>query len=61
MIHLRTEFFNLTNTPQFGNPSTTLGYGDPTLLTPAASPSFGLITNTVTNPRIIQFALQYQF
>jgi hypothetical protein len=60
-LRFRTEFFNLTNTPQFGNPNTTLGYGDPTQLNPAASPSFGLITNTVTNPRILQFALRYLF
>src|SRR5271170_641050 len=57
----RTEFFNLTNTPQFGNPNPYLGYTDPTLLNPSASPSFGKITNTVTNPRIIQFAMKYQF
>ena len=60
-FHFRTEFFNLTNTPQFGNPNPYLGYTDPTLLNPAASPSFGLITNTVTNPRIIQFAAKYLF
>ncbi|HEY6447240.1 MAG TPA: TonB-dependent receptor [Acidobacteriaceae bacterium] len=60
-IHFRTEFFNLTNTPQFGNPNTTLGYGDPTQLNPVASLLFGRITNTVTNPRLIQFALRYLF
>jgi len=57
----RTEFFNMTNTPQFGNPNTFLGYTDPTLLNPTASPSFGKITGTVTNPRIIQFAAKYLF
>jgi len=60
-IHFRTEFFNLTNTPQFANPGTSLGYGDPTALNPVASPSFGRISSTVTAPRIIQFALKYQF
>jgi hypothetical protein len=60
-FHFRTEFFNLTNTPQFGNPDTSLGYTDPTLLNPSASPTFGLITATVTNPRIIQFAMKYMF
>jgi hypothetical protein len=60
-VHFRTEFFNLTNTPQFANPGTVLGYGDPTQLNPAASPSFGRISGTVTAPRIIQFALKYQF
>jgi hypothetical protein len=60
-FRFRTEFFNLTNTPQFGNPNPYLGYTDPTLLNPTASPSFGKITGTVTNPRIIQFAAKYVF
>jgi len=60
-LRFRTEFFNLTNTPQFGNPNTTVGYGDPTQLNPVASPSFGRITSTVTAPRIIQFAMRYTF
>lgn len=46
----RAEFFNLTNTPNFGLPNADL-----------ASPSFGVISNTVSNPRIIQFALKYSF
>jgi hypothetical protein len=60
-FRFRTEFFNLTNTPQFANPSSSLGYGDPTALHPSASPSFGRITGTVSNPRIIQFAVKYLF
>lgn len=60
-LRFRTEVFNLTNTPQFGSPNTTLGYGDPTQLNPVASPSFGRITSTVTSPRIIQFAMRYTF
>lgn len=60
-LRFRAEFFNLTNTPQFGNPNTTLGYGDPTQLNPVASPSFGRITSTVTAPRIIQLAMRYTF
>ncbi len=60
-FRFRAEFFNLTNTPQFGNPNTTLGYTDPTLLNPSASPTFGKITGTVSNPRIIQFAAKYVF
>ena len=60
-IHFRTEFFNLTNTPQFANPVTSLGYSDPGALNPVASPSFGRISGTVTAPRIVQFALKYQF
>jgi hypothetical protein len=60
-FRFRAEFFNLTNTPQFGNPNTTLGYTDPTLLNPSAGPTFGKITGTVSNPRIIQFAAKYVF
>ncbi len=47
--------------PQFANPNNNLGYGDPTLPNPTASSSFGQITSTSTNPRIIQFALKYLF
>jgi hypothetical protein len=60
-FQFRAEFFNLTNTPQFSNPSTFLGYTDPTLANPSASPSFGKITSTSTNPRIIQFAMKFLF
>ncbi|HZZ39261.1 MAG TPA: carboxypeptidase-like regulatory domain-containing protein [Acidobacteriaceae bacterium] len=60
-LRLRTEFFNATNTPQFGNPGTNLGYGDPTQLNPVAGPSFGRIISTVTAPRIVQFAVRYVF
>jgi Carboxypeptidase regulatory-like domain/TonB dependent receptor len=58
----RAESFNLTNTPQFGNPNTSLGYGDP--LGPAvASPGFGQITSEQggPHPRIVQFALKFEF
>ena len=60
-VHFRTEFFNLTNTTQFANPNTTVGYTDPTLVNPAASPTFGKITSTAANPRVIQFALKFLF
>ena len=59
---LRAEFFNVTNTPQFGNPNTGLGYGNPNL--PAvASSTFGQITGEEggPHPRIIQFAAKYVF
>ena len=58
----RTEFFNLTNTPQFANPNSGLGYGDP--LGPAvASPGFGQITSEQggPHPRIVQFAAKFVF
>jgi hypothetical protein len=48
----RAEAFNLTNTPQFANPNTSLGYADATQVNPVASSTFGKITSTVTNPRI---------
>lgn len=62
-FRFRAEFFNVTNTPQFGNPNTSLGYGDPTLPNPAASASFGKIFSEADgpHPRIIQFAAKYLF
>jgi hypothetical protein len=60
-FRFRTEFFNVTNTPQFGNPSQYLGYTDPTLANPTASSTFGKIFGTVANPRIVQFAAKYVF
>ena len=52
-LEFRAEFFNLTNTPAFGLPNNDFAGGN--------SPSFGVISSTVTNPRIIQFALKYLF
>jgi hypothetical protein len=60
-FRFRAESFNLTNTPEFANPSNNLGYGDPTAANPTASASFGRITSAATNPRIIQFALKFIF
>lgn len=58
----RTEFFNLTNTPQFGNPNSSLGYGN-ALLPAVASSGFGQITNEQggPHPRIVQFAAKFLF
>jgi hypothetical protein len=50
-LHLRGEFFNVTNTANFSNPINNI----------SAGPAFGVITSTSTNPRIIQLALKYQF
>jgi hypothetical protein len=50
-IQFRAEFFNLFNTPNFGLPETDRNAG----------PAFGVITSSASNPRIIQFALKYQF
>jgi hypothetical protein len=49
-VEFRTEFFNAFNTPQFGNPDTTL-----------SDAGFGQITSTSVNPRIMQFALKLNF
>ncbi len=47
----RTEFFNAFNHAQFGNPGVAVS-------TPS---TFGRITTTTVNPRLIQFALKYIF
>lgn len=49
-LEFRTEFFNAFNTPQFGLPDS--NFGDPT---------FGQISTTSVNPRILQFALKFNF
>ena len=50
-LQFSSEFFNFTNTPNFGPPINNVVSGA----------AFGLITSTTTNPRIIQFALKYAF
>lgn len=50
-LRFRSEFFNVSNTPTFANPDRKFSDGS----------SFGTITSTANNPRIIQFALKYQF
>jgi hypothetical protein len=47
----RTEFFNLFNHPQFSNPA----------VVDVSKSTFGQITTTSVNPRLIQFALKYVF
>jgi hypothetical protein len=49
-VQFRVELFNLTNTPHFANPNGDTAAGD-----------FGSITQTIGNPRIIQFAAKVQF
>jgi hypothetical protein len=49
-LQFRAEFFNAFNTPQFSNPDTNV-----------SNSSFGQITGTSVNPRIIQLALKLMF
>ncbi len=48
-IQFRTEFFNAFNRANFGVPGVRIGAG------------FGQMVNTITEARIIQFALKYRF
>jgi hypothetical protein len=50
-VQFRTDFFNILNHPQFANPGVAQN----------AANSFGVITATAVNPRIIQFALKFMF
>jgi len=47
----RTELFNVFNHPQFSNPA----------VVDVSKANFGQISSTSVNPRLIQFALKYQF
>jgi len=49
-LQFRTEFFNAFNHPQFANPDTNF-----------SSPTFGVISGTAVNPRVIQLALRLAF
>jgi hypothetical protein len=47
----RAEFFNFTNHPSFGPPGNNI----------SAPNTFGVISNTVNDPRILEFALKFYF
>ena len=49
-VQFRAEFYNLFNHPQFSNPAVV-----------DSTATFGQITSTSVNPRLIQFALKYVF
>jgi hypothetical protein len=49
-VQFRAEFFNLFNKPQFGPPNTTTNGG-----------GFGVVSSTLNNPRLVQFALRFTF
>jgi hypothetical protein len=56
-LQFRAEFFNLFNHPQYFMPGVS-GTGEQDINTPS---SFGVISNTVNNPRLIQFAVKVKF
>jgi hypothetical protein len=49
-LEFRAEMFNTFNTPQFSNPDNNF-----------TSPTFGQISSTSVNSRVIQFALKFNF
>jgi hypothetical protein len=55
-VQFRAEFFNLFNHSQFFLPGGASGMQDVN-----AQSSFGVISATVNNPRVIQFALKLKF
>ncbi len=59
-LEIRGEFFNAFNTPQFVDP-TNLNAGTVAGPVFVPSPSFGVITATSVNPRVIQLALKLNF
>ena len=56
-INFKFEMFNIMNHANFGLPNTTAI----TSATGAGTSTAGLITNTVTNSRQLQFALRLNF
>jgi len=56
-LQFRAEFFNLLNHPQYWMPGIS-GTGEQDI---GSSSSFGVISNTVNNPRLVQFALKLNF
>jgi hypothetical protein len=49
-LEFRAEFFNIANHPQFMAPDTTLG-----------DALYGVVTSTANKPRLVQFALRYNY
>ena len=59
-VQFRAEFFNAFNHAQFNNPNSNGGFLTNSI-PDRSSGSFGQITTTSVNPRVIQFALKYLF
>lgn len=57
-LQFRAEAFNLTNTPQFGQPNNTGGYTNPG---PDNLNGFSEIFSLRNNPRLLQFALKLYY
>ncbi len=60
-IEFRAEFFNLFNTTQFDDPALTIPSGNFDKLTPAIVGNFGKVQAAKVAPRLVQFALKYNF
>jgi len=64
-VQFRTDFFNATNHPNFAFPANGYEPCTPTTsngnCTTSSGSGFGTITSTITNPRLIQFALRLAF
>jgi len=60
-IEFRAEFFNFLNHVNFANPPLSAPQGPYIDLSNLQNPNAGKITNTLGNPRLIQFALKFSF
>jgi hypothetical protein len=52
-LEFRAEFFDIFNRPQFGPPNGTCCSSN--------NGNFGVVTNTINNPRLVQFGLKFAF
>jgi Carboxypeptidase regulatory-like domain len=58
-LRLRMDTFNTLNHPSFNPPGTNNGFTNNTTLSNTST--FGIITSTASTPRVLQFALRYEF
>ena len=57
-LRFSAEAFNLTNTPRFDVGTMQINLAGNSL---ASSTSFGNFSSTLSNPRVLEFALRYSF